>query len=170
MKRPSMSGKNNPHFAHGKSLTREFATWQRMLRRCDCITALDYPRYGGRGIKVCERWQRFESFYEDMGDRPSPLHSLDRIDNDKGYEPGNCRWATRIEQANNKRTSHLVEYRGTTMTIADAVRVAGSLVTRETARNRIATRKWPVERAVETPNAFRRDPKTRKVIQIASAE
>ena len=72
-----------------------------MVRRCHSSRDKDYANYGGRGIRVCERWRIFENFFEDMGERPSDEHSIDRIDNAKGYEPGNVRWATTAEQLRN---------------------------------------------------------------------
>ena len=80
-----------------------YAAWSAMKRRCYDVKIKDYPRYGGRGITVCNRWlNSVESFIEDMGIRPSKEYSLDRINNDGNYEPSNCRWATNKEQANNK--------------------------------------------------------------------
>jgi hypothetical protein len=76
-----------------------------MLTRCRNPRNARYKDYGGRGITVCEAWRSFEAFLADMGRRPSPAHSLDRRENDGNYEPGNCRWATPEEQANNRRVA-----------------------------------------------------------------
>ncbi len=87
---------------HGRSRTPEYIAWACMIQRCR-PSDKDARFYNKRGITTCERWKDFKNFYADMGDRPSPSHSLDRIDNDKGYFPGNCRWATKSQQNKNKR-------------------------------------------------------------------
>jgi hypothetical protein len=74
-----------------------------MRRRCRAKNRWSYKYYGGRGIKICERWSSYENFLADMGRKPSPAHSLDRINNDGDYEPGNCQWATSVQQVRNRR-------------------------------------------------------------------
>lgn len=92
-----------PRKTHGLRRSPEYRAWQNMKKRCLSPNAVQYPYYGLRGISICAEWMRFESFYADMGPKPSRVHSLDRKDNDGNYEPGNCRWATKVEQATNRR-------------------------------------------------------------------
>jgi hypothetical protein len=87
---------------HGRAKTALYAVWKTMRQRCVNPNCVDYPDYGGRGINVCARWDDFSAFAEDMGDRPEGA-SIDRIDNTRGYEPNNCRWATHAQQAQNRR-------------------------------------------------------------------
>lgn len=93
------------HRRHGMSYERAYVNWQNMIQRCENPKIPSFHNYGGRGIKVCDRWKVFENFYADMGERPGPMYSLDRINNDGNYEPGNCRWATPREQMLNTRRS-----------------------------------------------------------------
>lgn len=90
------------HGSHKLGRSSTYILWQGMKTRCSNPNASNYKYYGGRGIKVCERWEKFENFLEDMGERPEEL-TLDRIDNNGDYEPSNCRWATSYEQYHNKK-------------------------------------------------------------------
>lgn len=136
---------------HGLSKTPEYAIWCAMKNRCLNKNNAAYNRYAGRGITICQRWRSFENFYADMGPRPSNAHSLERSDNDGNYEPGNVRWATRVEQANNTRSNRLVTFRRREMTFRNAWRLAGGTVSYGTAHWRIQ-HGWPLERALLTPN------------------
>lgn len=97
--------------------TSEYDIWRLMNRRCQNQKDKDYPQYGGRGVKVCDRWigaNGFQNFLEDMGTRTSKSHSIDRKDVDGDYEPGNCRWATAKEQNRNKRNNRNLTFQGRT--------------------------------------------------------
>lgn len=95
---------------HGLHNTTEYKIWRGIKKRCRLASNKEYQKYyGSRGIDICNEWfNSFEQFYKDMGPRPSPQHSIDRIDNNGNYEPGNCRWATRQEQGSNKRDNRKV--------------------------------------------------------------
>lgn len=111
---------------HSMSETDEYSTWADIKTRCGNKNNSAYNRYGGRGIKVCDRWvNSFENFVLDMGLKPSKEHSIDRIDNDKGYSPDNCRWATRQEQARNKRTTMYAEIGGVKKRVVEWIEELG---------------------------------------------
>lgn len=108
----------------GRKMTSEYKTYHGMIQRCAYKNHICYSNYGGRGIKVCKRWaDSFENFYADMGPKPSPTHSLDRIDPDGNYELGNCRWATAGEQAANRRSTVRYTFYGKTRTVAEWSRI-----------------------------------------------
>lgn len=105
---------------HGMSNTPEYLVWDSIKGRCFCKSSRFYCNYGGRGITMCEEWRNnFIKFYEYMGKKPSEKHSIERIDVNGNYEPGNCRWATRFEQDRNKRNSVFIEYNGQKKVITD---------------------------------------------------
>lgn len=134
---------------HGLSKTPEYQIWKAIKARCYGVNHKNYPKYGGRGIRVCDRWRdSFDSFYADMGPRPSNRHSIDRIDTNGDYSPDNCRWATQVEQTRNTRRNALVTYNGETKTVAEWSTIIGMMSS--TLYHRIAAG-WSAERAIETP-------------------
>ena len=110
---------------HGMTGTPEHRTWNNMLNRCRNPATSRYERYGGRGIRVCERWWSFENFYADMGPRPSDKHSIERNDVNGNYEPGNCRWATKKEQSWNTSRNLFVEYNGERKCVSEWCELTG---------------------------------------------
>jgi hypothetical protein len=137
---------------HGLSKTRTWKTWQAMHGRCSHPSVNGYERYGGRGIKVCERWKLFENFFEDMGERPAGA-SLDRIDVNGDYEPGNCRWSSRIEQARNRRDSIKFTWNGVTKHINQWAEETSLSI--DTIAQRIKAG-WPQEEILTVPWRGRR--------------
>lgn len=130
---------------HGMSNSRVYSVWKSMVQRCHNPNDRSFENYGGRGIQVCEEWRdNFSQFIADMGIRPDGF-DLDRIDNDKGYSPENCRWVSRLRNLNNKRTNRFLEFEGRKMTIAQWASVMG--MNYRTLNNRI-NRGWPLERAL----------------------
>lgn len=103
---------------HGMTNSSEWNAWARMKQRCYDPKTPGFERYGGRGVKMCERWQNFENFFADMGEKPTPEHSIDRIDNDGDYEPSNCRWATCQQQQRNRRDNIVVTHDGKTQCVS----------------------------------------------------
>lgn len=130
---------------HGHHNTRAYKSWKHLIQRCTNPKCKDYPNYGGRGIQVCEEWRDFRSFMRDMGECPDGLQ-IDRIDNDKGYEPGNCRWVTCELNNRNRRDNRILTVDGVSKTIAEWAAEKGIRP------NVIATRLsrgWDEHRAVE---------------------
>ena len=109
---------------HGRSRTPEYAAWKDMMGRCYNPKFVNYDSYGGRGIAVCPEWHEFTNFLADMGARPSGL-SIERRDNNRGYEPANCEWATLAAQSRNKRNTVRITHNGVTRTIAEWSRELG---------------------------------------------
>jgi len=103
---------------HGLSQTPEYHIWDAIIQRCTNPNDRGWHKYGGRGITVCRHWRRFENFIRDMGRRPTPRHSIDRTDNDRGYCPSNCKWVTKKEQSRNTRATRFLEHKGRTMCLA----------------------------------------------------
>jgi hypothetical protein len=142
-----------PARRHGLSTSEIYRVWAQIVNRCRNPTVKSYKYYGARGITICDRWLKFDNFFEDMGHAP-PGCSIERIDNDGPYSPRNCRWATRQEQAQNKSNSRLLTHGGRTQTMAEWARELG--VNPSAILYRL--KKWPIEQALtvakpERPNA-----------------
>lgn len=130
---------------HSRSHIPEYHSWNSMKGRCLNLNNLAYHNYGGRGIKVCDRWlNSFENFYEDMGPKPSPKHSIDRVNNDGHYEPSNCKWATSQEQNNNRRDNIIINGR----TLQETCR--NKNLNYQIVYQRIHRDGWSVEKALNT--------------------
>lgn len=135
---------------HGMRRSPEYGIWQNIISRCENDNVDSYKNYGGRGIAICWRWRNsFATFYEDVGPRPSPVHTLERKDNDGNYEPGNVVWAERSVQANNRRDNHFLVFRGKRQTIAQWSREL--LIDASLLQARISRLGWSPERALTTP-------------------
>ena len=138
---------------HGQALeggTSEYNIWRSMKQRCSNSKDKSYPRYGGRGIKVCKRWTNsFENFIKDVGERPTSEHSIDRKKNDGNYEPTNCKWSTRKEQANNTRTNRIIEYNGIKKTLSEWSESTGLSI--RCIKWRLDNN-WTVKKALITPS------------------
>lgn len=142
-KRAMLRERNTTHGMYG---TPEYRAWHGARSRCYVKSNSKYEQYGGRGISMSSEWKSFEQFLSDMGPKPSPEHSLDRIDVNGNYEKANCRWATREEQAYNKTTSRFITVDGKTQTLAAWAKFTG--IDRRKIADRI-NRGWSPERALE---------------------
>lgn len=106
LRRGSLGSAKPEQVKHGMHTHPLYHTWENMRARCNNPNHTNYSAYGARGIKVCERWDDFSKFVDDVGDKPSQVHTLDRVDNDGDYEPSNVRWATHRQQVHNQRLDH----------------------------------------------------------------
>lgn len=135
------------YLSHGMSSTSTYRIWQAMFQRCTNPNHESYHLYGGRGIKVCKRWHRFENFLADMGERPAGM-SIERENNSKGYGPRNCRWATPREQSLNRRDTRNLTFQGETMCLTDwAARVG---LSPQRLRGRLKAG-WELDKALTIP-------------------
>jgi hypothetical protein len=136
---------------HGLSKSPEYRVWRNMISRCHNPKQKSYGRYGGNGVFVCSEWRHnFKAFYEHLGPRPSPRHTLDRINSRGPYAPGNVRWATYEVQNNNVSRNIFVIYRGVSMRLGEAIRIAKPKIGREAIATRLR-RGWSAEDALHEP-------------------
>lgn len=137
------------HTTHGKSNQPIYAIWNMMVQRCTLPTNKAYEHYGGRGIMVCDRWRTFENFYADMGDPPFAGAQVDREDNDKGYSPDNCKWASRQEQQQNTTKSVVYDFEGQRLSVSQIAKITGINVS--TLRTRLYTYGMSIADATSIP-------------------
>lgn len=136
---------------HGRSNDPVYRVWASMVERCSSPDCSSYPRYGGRGIEVCERWLKFENFISDMGERPegNVRYTIERVNNELGYSKDNCKWATYAEQSNNTSANVLIEFRGVTRNLTQWCRELSIPVGAMIHRIRAG---WSTEEAFGTPH------------------
>lgn len=135
-----------------KNRTPTHVSWESMKMRCNGVNDPSYPRYGGKGIKVCERWKKFKNFLEDMGERP-PGKTLDRIDNTGNYSPENCKWSTKKEQQRNKSNNRVIFYQGKSQTLAGWVEEFN--LNKATISKRLQSG-WEIDRVFSVPIRFKK--------------
>lgn len=133
-------------FVHGMTNTPTWKVWKGIIKRCTQLRCKAYPNYGGRGIKVCDKWLTFAGFYEDMGERPTGL-TIERVDFNGDYCKENCKWAPQSEQASNTRRVRFVEVNGERMSLTRACAALGIRYSR--VLDRINKLGWPIEKAME---------------------
>ena len=141
------------NYSHGKSGSRLYTVWNAMKARCSNPNNHAYERYGGRGIGYCARWEQFANFYEDMGDAPKG-HTLERLENNKGYSTENCIWADRSQQGRNKRNNVMLTIDGETLPLVAWAERYG--IAYGTVHRRLWHHKWSPEDAVKLPLVVRR--------------
>lgn len=147
-------GTKNSGVRHGHARTRHgqrsgaYTSWRAMIARCTQPTAAGFDRYRDLGVTLCDRWRVFDNFLADMGERPRG-HTIERVNNALGYMPGNCRWATKREQGNNRRTNVRIVYDGREFTLAELARHVG--INYDLLRSRLKRPNWTVKEAVEAP-------------------
>jgi len=137
------------HSPSGQPYSPTYLSWMHIKQRCLYKGSQNYPMYGGRGISVCARWMDFQNFLADMGERPAGM-SIERIDVDGDYEPGNCRWATRLEQERNKRTSLKYLYQGRERCLSEIAELSGMKY--GLLHDRLKRHNWTLEKALSTPS------------------
>lgn len=143
-----MVAKTHGNTKHGLRRTLEYGIWANIKSRCTNPNDQAFEYYGGRGIKICDRWLRFENFLEDMGKRPSSKSTLDRKDNNGDYEKSNCRWITMKEQCNNRRSNRILSFNGKSQNIsqwAKELNIQAALISLRLGRG------WSVEEALSKP-------------------
>jgi hypothetical protein len=146
-----MNRHGNPK--HGGSRTLTYSRWKSMRQRCLDPAASNFPSYGGAGVTICQQWlASFEAFLADMGECPNRSMTLDRLDGSRGYEPGNCRWATRSEQTRNRSMNVSLTHQGRTMLVSEWAAEIG--LSANTLRQRLYLG-WSVEKALTTPKLAR---------------
>ena len=159
------AARNAEHAKHnatvGGMITALYRVWSQIKQRCYNVKHTAFPDYGGRGIKMCSAWRKafvvFEHYVLNMiGERPGRRYSLDRIDNNKGYVPGNLRWATSDEQSRNRRNTKFYEFDGERRPLSEWARLAG--IGLGTLKSRIYTYGWPLDEALGTPSGYGRCP------------